>query len=109
MKLITTEDLKKKIDGGDDFVLVEVIGPETFAEYHIPGAINVPVDDTFEDEIVKTVPEKDKMVVVYCYGIECHASPKAAKRMAALGYTNVYEYQTGKDGWKAAGNEIVTD
>ena len=108
MQFIKTDDLKKKIDSGEDFTLVEVLGPETFAEYHIPGAINVPVDDTFEDGIVAAVPDKNKLVVVYCVDIECHASAKASKRMDILGYTNVYEYHAGKVGWKAAGNEIAT-
>jgi rhodanese-related sulfurtransferase len=100
---ITTENLKQKIDSGEEFALVEVLGPETFAEFHLPGAVNVPVDDTFEDGIQKAVPDKNRTVVVYCRNIECHASSKAVKRMEDLGYGNVYEYHQGKEGWKAAG------
>lgn len=106
MEFITTEDLKQKIDSKDEFALVEVLGPETFAEFHLPGAVNVPVDDTFEDGIQKAVPDKDKPVVVYCRDIECHASEKARKRMEALGYTKLLEYHMGKEGWKAAGLPI---
>ncbi|MDP3993602.1 MAG: rhodanese-like domain-containing protein [bacterium] len=100
---IKTSDLKAKMDNKEDFVLVEVLGPETFAEFHLPGAINVTVDDTFEEEIQKAVPDKNKTVVVYCRDIECHASAKATRRMEALGYTNLLEYHNGKDGWRAAG------
>ena len=100
---ITTKDLKQKIDNQEDFALVEVLGPETFAEFHLPGAINVPVDDNFEVGIQKAVPDKYKTVVVYCRDIECHASAKAAKRMELLGFSNVLEYHNGKEGWKAAG------
>src|SRR3989338_9758301 len=100
---ITTKDLKQKVENKEDFVLVECLGPETFAEFHLPGAVNVPVDDTFEGHIQKTVPDKNKPVVVYCRDIECHASAKATRRMEALGYTNLFEYHNGKDGWKAAG------
>ena len=100
---IKTNDLKAKMDNKEDFVLVEVLGPETFAEFHLPEAINVTVDDTFEEEIQKAVPDKNKTVVVYCRDIECHASAKATRRMEALGYTNLLEYHNGKDGWRAAG------
>lgn len=106
VSFITTDSLKKKIDSKDDFALVEVLGSETFAEFHLPGAVNVPVDDTFEANIQKTVPDKNTAVVVYCRDIECHASAKAAHRMELLGYKNVFEYHNGKDGWKGAGLRI---
>lgn len=105
---ITTDDLKKKIDAKENFALVEVLGPETFAEFHIPGAVNVPVDDTFEAGIQKAVPDKNKTTVIYCRDIECHASAKATKRMELLGYTNIFEYHNGKNGWKAAGLPVET-
>ncbi len=100
---ITTRELQTKMERKEDFALIEVLGPETFAEFHLPGALNVPVDDTFEKNIQKLVLDKNKTAVVYCRDIECHASAKASRRMQALGYQDVYEYQLGKDGWKAAG------
>jgi len=105
---ITTDDLKKKIDNKEDFALVEVLGPETFAEFHIPGAVNVPVDDTFEAGIQKAIPDKSKLTVVYCRDIECHASAKAVRRMGMLGYQNILEFHNGKAGWKAKGLPVET-
>ena len=106
--LISTVELKRKIDNKDqeDFVVVEVLGPDSFAEFHLPGAVNVPVDDTFEANIQTAVPDKHKPVAVYCRDIECHASAKAIRRMELLGYTNLFEYHMGKDGWKAAGMPV---
>ena len=106
--LITTDDLKKKIDTKENFSLLEVLGPETFAEFHIPTTKNVPVDDTFEEHVQQVVPDKNQTVVVYCRDIECHASEKAVRRMEALGYTNVFEFHNGKEGWKAKGLPIET-
>ena len=108
INFITTKDLKQKIDNKEDFALVEVLGPETFAEFHLPGAINVPVDDTFEEGIQKAVPDKNKLVVIYCRDIECHASAKATRRMEILGYTNLLEYHQVKDGWKVKGLPVET-
>lgn len=100
---ITTAELKEKIDQKEDFALIEVLGPETFGEFHLPGAINVPVDDSFEAGIQTAIPDKNKLTVVYCRNTECHASEKAVRRMKLLGYTNVLEYHNGKDGWQSAG------
>jgi rhodanese-related sulfurtransferase len=48
-------------------VLVDVLGPESFAAMHIPGAINLPVD-----EIVRRAPEllpdRHTDIVAYCGG-----------------------------------------
>lgn len=100
---VTTKQLKQKLDNKEDFVLVEVLGVETFTEYHILGAINVTVDDDFEANLQKAVPDKNKLIVIYCRDIECHASAKAIRRAELLGYKNLLEYHNGKDGWKAAG------
>ena len=108
INFITTKDLKAKIDAKEDFVLLEVLGPETFAEFHIPGAINVPVDDTFEENVVKKAPDKNKLVVVYCRDIECHASAKASRRLEALGYTMILEFHNGKEGWRSQGLPVAS-
>lgn len=76
---------------------------ELFAKFHLPGAINVPLGDDFEERIQKAVPHRDREVVVYCYDDDCDASPKAAKKMEKLGYTKVLDYEGGKMDWKSAG------
>ncbi len=108
MAAIRREDLKTLLDGGSKVVLVEVIGPNTFREYHLPGAIRIPVDDNFEREIKAAVPDKDTPVVVYCLDLGCKASPRAARRLDELGYRNVYDYEAGKVDWRAAGLPIET-
>ena len=36
---ITREELKAKMDRGDDFVLLEVLGEASYRRAHLPGAI----------------------------------------------------------------------
>jgi rhodanese-related sulfurtransferase len=104
VKNILTEELRKRLDGGDAPALVEVLGADEFREYHLPGAINVPLSSSFQEDIQKAVPDKRRPVVIYCRDPDCHASPTAAHVMSAhLGYSEVYEYAEGKEGWKAAG------
>ena len=42
VQTISREDLKDKIDQGDDFVLVETLSEEQYRHTHLPGAVNVP-------------------------------------------------------------------
>jgi rhodanese-related sulfurtransferase len=62
---ISREDLKAKIDRGDDFVLVETLSEEQYQHAHLPGAVNLPPDQVRElaSEVLR---DKDADVVVYC-------------------------------------------
>ena len=86
--------------------VVEALGPEDYAKFHLPGAKNVPFDDQFDQNIQKAAPNKSQPVLVYCMDSECKASPRAAQRMDELGYSRVYDYEAGKVDWKQAGLKI---
>ncbi len=103
MKTITRDELKRKIEENGDFALVEVLDKKYFDKYHLPGAINVPADEHFEEAIQEAVPDKDTPVVVYCLNTQCSASPRAARQLDHLGYAEVYDYEAGKEDWKEAG------
>ncbi len=107
MRTITRDELKRRMDDREDLVLVEVLAPEYFNDYHLPGAINVPMDEHFEEAIQDAIGQKDRPVVVYCYSAECSASPEAAARMSDLGYTNVLHYAAGKTDWRRAGYPVA--
>ena len=62
MKTITREELKAKIDRGDDFVLLEVLGEESYKQLHLPGAIRF--QDT--DRAAELLPDKSVEIVAYC-------------------------------------------
>lgn len=102
---ITRDEVKRRKDSPDT-VIVDVLAPEDYTEYHIPGAINVPLDEQFEEEISTAVPDKDKTVIVYCMSADCDASSKAAQRLESLGYSHVLDYESGKQDWKRAGLPI---
>ncbi len=65
MTTIPREDLKAKLDRGDDFVLVESLPEETFQHAHLPGAVNIPPDQVRE-LAPELLPDKDAEIVVYC-------------------------------------------
>lgn len=104
MKTITRDELKQRMEGGKNLAVIDVLGEEYFKKYHLPGAMNIPAGASdFDERIQEAVPDKNQPVVVYCMDEACPASPKAAKRLEELGYGEVYDYEAGKEDWKAAG------
>jgi rhodanese-related sulfurtransferase len=63
--MISREELKSKLDRGDDFILVEALPPGPYREGHIPGAINVPSQQV-RDLAPKRLPDLGAEIVVYC-------------------------------------------
>jgi rhodanese-related sulfurtransferase len=105
VKEITREELEARLDRGEEVVLVETLGPKYYEDAHLPGAINIP--HTEVDALApKILPDKSAEVVVYCSNRACQNSPQAARRLAALGYENVYDYEEGKQDWIEAGLPI---
>lgn len=103
MHTIDRETLKQWLDEKRDITLVEVLSPERFEEFHLPGAINVPLDVNFEAHMQEHFPDRFQPIVVYCHDHECSASPKAAETLDRLGYEKIYDYEGGKVDWRAAG------
>ncbi|MDQ3635053.1 MAG: rhodanese-like domain-containing protein [Acidobacteriota bacterium] len=65
MKTITQEDLKNKLERGDEFTLIETLPQETYNHAHLPTAINIPPDKV--TELAKDLlPDKSGEIVVYC-------------------------------------------
>lgn len=62
--IISREDLKEKIDQGDEFVLVDTLGEQFYRHSHLPGAINLPLEEIGRAE--EEIPDKDTEIVVYC-------------------------------------------
>ena len=98
---ITREELKAKMDRGDDFVLVEALSHEHYESSHLPGAINLPYE--FVDEAERVLPEKDAEIVVYCMNRDCSASREEARELEEMGYERVLHYPAGKQDWISAG------
>lgn len=103
MQTIDRESLRLKMGSVDDLVLVEVLPEKGYDKFHLPGAINIPVRSDDFAERIKSAANKDDEIVVYCQNADCDASPKAAKKIEALGFTRVFDYEAGKDDWSDAG------
>ncbi|MCL5072289.1 MAG: rhodanese-like domain-containing protein [Actinobacteria bacterium] len=101
IKKITAEELYEKIKNKEKFKLVDVLLPSSYKDWHIPGAINIQIDE-ISDNASKFL-EKNDEVIVYCASFECQASTRAANELKKLGFKNVTDYKGGKKEWKEKG------
>ena len=65
VKTISREELKEKMDQGKDLFLVDTMAEMYYRHSHLPGAINLPVDQVRE-RAPYLLPDKDAEIVVYC-------------------------------------------
>lgn len=101
---ISPEEVAEKT-GSEGFVLIDVLGEQSFERAHLPGAISISAhSDSFVEDVEAQVPEKDTEIVVYCSNPECTLSPQAGQKLIEAGYTNVKHYKGGLKGWAESGN-----
>ena len=86
---ISQEEAKAMMDAGGA-VILDVREQHEFDEGHIPGAALLPVGSIDETSAGKVIPDKDTVVLVYCRS--GNRSKTASDALAALGYTQVYEF-----------------
>ena len=99
---IGRENLREKIESGEELVLVDALSPMSYAMSHLPGAINI-TPDWVDDRARRRIPDLNTEVVVYCADLTCDSSVVVANRLIELGYRNVRHYAEGKRDWVNAG------
>ncbi len=84
------------------FMLLDVRTPQEYAAGHIKGAKLIPVDEL--ERHLAELP-KDRQIYVYCHS--GRRSARAAKLLAAHGFTRVENMLGGIVAWKDAGYPVV--
>jgi len=104
-KEISYEQFQKIRNSQEDYFLVDVLSPESYARGHIEGAISFPLK-TIDNQSASAKLPKNSFIVVYCASFQCHASTAAAKKLSGFGY-KVFDYKGGLGEWQEKGNALV--
>jgi rhodanese-related sulfurtransferase len=98
IRTISRDELKAKLDRGDDFKLVMALNRWAFDAKHIPGSLHF---DTPAELYAAVHPTDD--VVVYCSHVDCLSSVAMYRDLVKRGYSNVKRYSGGLLEWEDSG------
>ncbi|MGM0557630.1 MAG: rhodanese-like domain-containing protein [Myxococcota bacterium] len=100
-RLMSSTELKERMDEAEEFVLVDVSDPEDYAKEHIPDAKNIPLGEL--GELAKKELNKNERIVVYGQNHDDESSNDASELLENLGYRKVADFDGGVYAWKRAG------
>ena len=100
VKELSFRDVKKRLDAGEKFTLVDVREDNEWARGHLPGAVHLG-KGIIERDIEGRVPELNTEMILYCGG--GFRSALAADNLQKMGYTNVISMDGGIRDWREKG------
>ena len=103
---VSLDEVKTKLDRGENFLLVDVREESEYAADHLPGAVHLG-KGIIERDIESRVPDLATAMVLYCGG--GFRSALAADNLQKMGYTNVLSMDGGHRGWKEKGLPLATE
>jgi rhodanese-related sulfurtransferase len=84
---------------GDDTIVIDVRESHEFSAGHIEDARHIPLGK-IDDRAYELLESKASPVIVACQSGT--RSPQACRKLAALGFSDVYELQGGMVAWEEA-------
>ena len=103
---IQLDAVKQLFDAGA-VVLVDAREPDEYAEGHIPGALNLPLDEVAsEPERLENLDSAGRAIVTYCGRGTCELSLSLAWELIYAGKTKVTVYMGGFPEWVEAGYPV---
>lgn len=106
VKETTVDEIKRRLDRGDRFMLVDVREESEFAKDHLPGAVHLG-KGIIERDIEARVPDAKTELILYCGG--GFRSALAADNLQKMGYTNVISMDGGIREWREKSYPLVRD
>jgi len=101
-------DLQKWLSQGG-VLLVDARSTSEFQIEHLPGALNVPVDNGPEylTEASERLRRDARAIVVYCSGVSCDDADRLAEQIRDLKLKqSLFIYRGGIEEWKANGGHL---
>ena len=98
MNLISREELRRKLERGDEFTLVMTLSGFAYGTKHIAGSHHF---ETVEEALAAL--DREDEIVVYCADVHCVASIYAYRYLEREGFTRVQRYAGGVADWEEAG------
>jgi rhodanese-related sulfurtransferase len=100
---VTRQELARRLQDGDDLVVLDVRPAAEHAAGHLPGAVSIPVE-----ELRRRLAElpRDREIVAYCRGPYCAFAHEAVAVLREEGFT-ARRLEDGLPEWQAAGLAVT--
>jgi polyisoprenoid-binding protein YceI len=109
-RIISAKELHHLLQSKPALIILDVLPEENFVEAHIAGAQNACVYGVdFLDRCATIVPRLETPCVAYASSAASLASTTAVEKLAAAGYTELYDFKGGLTEWNVAGLPIEID
>jgi rhodanese-related sulfurtransferase len=93
----TVDNVKTRLDRGDEFLLIDVREESEYAKDHLPNALHLG-KGIIERDIEQKAPDLNTEIILYCGG--GFRSALAADNLQKMGYTNVISMDGGIREWR---------
>lgn len=103
VKMISVDDLKKKLDANENIILIDVRDIEDYRQGHVDKALHISrgsIEFTLKekvDSLKKMDLKKSDQLILMCKNGQ--RSSLAAESLMKLGYTNILVVKGGLDEW----------
>jgi rhodanese-related sulfurtransferase len=97
MKSITVEELKSRMDAGEQLNIIDVREPWEYAEFNI-GAQLLPLGMVMGMQLDEIEDKKNEELIIHCKAGS--RSVQACMMLEQLGYTNVVNVTGGMNEWR---------
>ncbi len=87
---ISPQLAKQMMDSQEVVTIVDVRTQGEYDQGHIRNAILIPNESITTEEKPELLPDKEATILVYCRS--GNRSAQAARKLVALGYTNIYDF-----------------
>ncbi len=94
-------EVKKRMDAGEKFAIVDVREESEWARGHLPNAVHLG-KGIIERDVEMRFPDKSAEIVLYCGG--GFRSALSADNLQKMGYTKISSMDGGWRGWLEAGH-----
>lgn len=100
IKQVTVEDVRRRLDAGEQLTLIDVREDREWDEGHLRGATHL-ARGIIERDIESKFPDKEKELILYCGG--GYRSALVADNLQKMGYVNVISMDGGWRRWNELG------
>jgi rhodanese-related sulfurtransferase len=103
---VTVDQIKTRLDRGEQFQLIDVREESEYARDHLPGAVALG-KGIIERDVEQRFPDPGAELVLYCGG--GFRSALAADNLQKMGYTNVWSMDGGIRDWRERGYPLTSE